>query len=503
MNSIPDFQNIDIGPTAFIIFGVTGDLTRRKLMPAIYELALTGRLPQEFEVIGFARRDWSHEILVENLNEGIHQYSKKQPIDQALVDQMLKNATYISSDFSQSEGYTHLKKFLIERKYKNVMYYLATPPESYEEIITQIGISGLYKNPDGWTRVVIEKPYGRDLESANRLEEVVHSVFSEEQVYRIDHYLGKETVQNIVVLRFANGIFEPLWNSRYVDHVQITVAENHGVGTRAGYYESAGVIRDMFQNHLLQLLTLTAMEAPVAFNADSVRDEKVKVLKSLRPWKGLEAVANTYRAQYASGLIEGKRVVGYKDEPGVAANSITETYMAARLFVDNWRWAGVPFYMRSAKRMPAFLTEIAIQFKQVPLPLFNWHNMAGDAPNVLVLSLQPNEGITLTFGAKLPGPVNQIAPAKMEFNYQQAFGGEPPEAYVRLLQDCLSGDATLFTRTDEVKAAWSFTTAIIDAWKENPVKNLPVYEAGTWGPPGADEFISPNGRVWRDFPDEI
>jgi glucose-6-phosphate 1-dehydrogenase len=280
--------------------------------------------------------------------------------------------------------------------------------------------------------------------------------------------------------------------------VQITVAEKGGVGTRAGYYETAGVIRDIFQNHLLQLLSLTAMEAPVAFTAESVRDEKVKVLRSLRPWNGNDAVHNTYRSQYASGLIDGKRVVGYKDEAGVAENSTTETYMAARIFVDNWRWAGVPFYMRSGKRMPAFLTEIAIQFKQVPLPLFNWRNMAGDAPNVLVLNLQPNEGITLTFGAKMPGPINQIAPAKMEFNYHQAFGSEPPEAYVRLLQDCLSGDATLFTRSDEVKAAWSYTSSILDAWQENQVRNLPVYEAGTWGPPGADEFISPKGRHWRE-----
>jgi glucose-6-phosphate 1-dehydrogenase len=353
------------------------------------------------------------------------------------------------------------------------------------------------KGRAGWTRIVIEKPYGNDLESAQALEKEVHQVFSEEQIYRIDHYLGKETVQNILVFRFANGIFDPLWNRQYVDHVQITVSEAVGVGTRAGYYETAGVIRDMFQNHLLQLLTLTAMEAPVAFNADSVRDEKVKILHALRPLRGLDAISNTYRAQYVSGFQEGRRVPGYKDESGVATNSLTETFLAARLYVDNWRWAGVPFFLRSGKRLPARVTEIALQFKQVPLSLFNWSNLAGDAPNVLVINIQPNEGITLTFGVKSPGPINQISPVKMEFNYEAMYG-EPPEAYERLLLDCLSGDATLFTRSDEVKAQWAFTTNILDGWKASSTKNLPVYEAGTWGPPGVDEFIGRDGRSWRN-----
>jgi glucose-6-phosphate 1-dehydrogenase len=484
-------------PFAFIIFGVTGDLTRRKLMPALYELALQKRLPEKFQIIGFARRDWTDEVLKNNLVAALEEYARTQPVEADVAQRLLENCCYISSTFDDQEGYEKLGKMIEKSKGLNILFYLATPPDEYCDIIEKIGQSGLNKRKSGSTRIVIEKPYGQDLSSAMSLDEAVHKVFSEGQIYRIDHYLGKETVQNILVFRFANGIFEPLWNNHYIDHVQITVAETGGVGTRAGYYESAGVIRDMFQNHLLQLLSLTAMEAPIGFNADDVRDEKVKVLRTLRPWEGDSALKNTYRAQYTAGFIDGKRTVAYKDENGVPNHSTTETYLASRLFVDNWRWAGVPFFVRSGKRLPTNLTEIAIQFKQVPLPLFNWQNMAGDAPNMLILNLQPNESITLTFGAKKPGPVNQIAPVKMVFNYQEGFGSEPPEAYERLLLDCLMGDATLFTRSDEVNEAWAFTTAILDAWNEKPVTNLPVYESGTWGPPGADEFIGKNGRTWR------
>ncbi|MBI4928873.1 MAG: glucose-6-phosphate dehydrogenase, partial [Anaerolineae bacterium] len=485
-------------PIAFVIFGVTGDLTHRKLLPALYELQREGRLTVPVHIIGFARREWDDGIMRESLREAVHEYARNKPSDEGLLDQLLSRAHYVRSSFDDADGYHRLNQKLEELGVCNVVYYLATPPESYMEIIRQLGAHQMVHCSGAWTRLVVEKPYGRDLESAGELENMIHAVFEERQVFRIDHYLGKETVQNIHVLRFANGIFEPLWNRNYVDNVQITVAETVGVGTRSGYYDSAGVIRDMFQNHLLQLIGLTAMEAPVAFNADNVRDEKVKVLEALRPLRGNDVMEHTYRAQYVAGTVDGMRVLGYRDEKGVPSNSITETFLAVRLFIDNWRWAGVPFYVRCGKRMPSRVTEIAIQFKQPPLRLFDWQDMGGAAPNLLILSIQPNEGITLTFGAKNPRPRMKISPVKMEFNYQEAFGAQPPEAYERLLLDCLVGDATLFTRSDEVMAAWRFTAGILDAWRDLPVKNLPIYEAGTWGPPGSDDFIGKDGWGWHN-----
>jgi glucose-6-phosphate 1-dehydrogenase len=482
---------------ALVIFGVTGDLARRKLIPGIFQLLQSGKLDSELPIIGFARRPWTTEMMRENLKQGIIEFSRTQPVPVELMDKLLSKSIYVQSPFEDEHGYGELKGELLKGRFKGVVFYLATPPNEYLTIINKIGQCGL-NHLAGWVRIVVEKPFGYDLNSALELEKNLHQFFNENEVFRIDHYLGKETVQNILVLRFANGIFEPLWNGHYIDHIQITVSETLGVGTRAGYFDSIGIIRDMFANHLLQLVTLTAMEVPSAFNANSVRDEKIKVLKSLRPLKGKDAFANTIRGQYGPGVIEGGTVGSYLDEPGVLAHTLTETYLAARLHIDNWRWAGVPFYIRCGKRMPFHATEIVIHFKQVPLALFDWKNLAGIAPNTLVIRIQPDEGISLTIGAKRPGFENQISPVKMEFCYQDAFGVEPPEAYERLLLDCINGDATLFTRTDEVIEQWSFTQSILDGWKTSTISDISKYPSGTWGPQNADHFIQKDGRSWTN-----
>jgi glucose-6-phosphate 1-dehydrogenase len=484
---------------AIVIFGVTGDLTKRKLLPALYELLREGRLPEKIDIIGFARRPWTDVFMNQVLADGINEFARICPTKIEVVNELLNNSKYINSNFEDEQGYVQLFQYLKEKNYQKVLFYLATPPEEYAQIINKLTLSKNYDFNNGWLRIVVEKPYGRDLNSAIDLENDLKTSFSEDQIFRIDHYLGKETVQNILVFRFANGIFEPLWDKNYIDHVQITVAEETGVGTRAGYFDTSGVIRDMFANHLLQLVTLTAMEAPYAFNAESVRDEKLKVLKSLRSMKGIIAIEDTVRGQYAETSINGKVIPGYLQEDRVSKNSSTETYLAVKMFIDNWRWANVPFYIRSGKCLPVRATEIIIQFKQIPLSLFNWKNMAGEAPNVLILRLQPDEGITLSFGAKLPGPVNQIAPVNMEFCYKDAFGSEPPEAYERLLLDCLMGDQTLFTRHDEVIEQWRFVDEILDAWKNNPVTILPKYSIGSWGPEEAEKFIAKDGRTWRNL----
>jgi len=482
---------------ALIIFGVTGDLTKRKLLPAIYQLISEKLISHSVHIIGFARRPWDIQIMKANLANGIKEYARVKPVDENIFQKLFDKSKYIQSSFEEEKGYHELNNHINKNGYKKIFFYLATPPSAYKTIIGNLTVCKHYSKNSEWVRIVIEKPFGSDLDTALDLEESLHKCFAEDQIYRIDHYLGKETVQNILVFRFANGIIEPLWNKNYVDHVQITVAETVGVGTRGGYFDKSGVIRDMFANHMLQLLTLTAMEPPYAFNAYSVRDEKMKVLKSLRPLIGKEVLHSTIRGQYVKSIRGNQKIKGYLDEERVLKNSTTETYLACKIFIDNWRWAHVPFYLRSGKKLPNRATEIAIQFKQVPLPLFNWKNMAGDAPNVLVLRLQPDEGINLSIGAKKPGPTNQISPVVMDFCYEDSFGAAPPEAYERLLLDFLQGDQTLFTRNDEVLEQWRYVSGIINTWKEYPVSKLPHYPAGTWGPKEAEEMLTRDGRSWR------
>ena len=491
--------NIQNNPIALIIFGITGDLSSRKLIPALYELIRAKKISHPLDIIGFARRPWDANIIRGTFSSSLEEFARNKPLDINAKNVLLNNISYIQSTFDDTKGYLKLLEIIKSRGYKHIIYYLATPPDAYLSIISNLQICAM-PNPGNHSnqRIVVEKPFGHDLATAIELETTLHKCFSEEQIFRIDHYLGKETVQNILFFRFANGIFEPLWNNHYIDHIQITVAETVGIGARAGYFENAGIIRDMFANHLLQLLTLTAMEAPFAFNADSVRDEKMKVLRSLRPVNSNKGQLKTIRAQYTGGHIDGAEVPGYLKEEKVSSSSITETYLALRLFIDNWRWAGVPFYIRSGKRMPERLTEVVIQFKQAPLSLFNWKDMAGIAPNFLTLRLQPDEGISLTFGAKQPGPKNEISPVTMDFCYQDSFGVEPPEAYERLLLDCIDGDLTLFTRTDEVIEQWRFTDEVIRSWESQKIEELPKYSAGTWGPQEAEWFLREDNRLWKN-----
>ena len=483
-----------------VIFGATGDLTHRKLVPGLYNLQRDRLLPAGFSVIGFARRDWSDDYFRETLVEDVKEFSRSG-IEEPLWQSFAEGITYNRASFDDPAGYTALAEKLNALDEQrgtggNRLFYLATGPESFATIIQQLGAAGLNKSPGGgWSRIIIEKPFGHDLASARELNAALHKVFDENQVYRIDHYLGKETVQNMLVFRFANGIFEPVWNRQYVDHVQITVAEAVGVEGRGNYYEQAGAMRDMVQNHLMQLLTLTAMEPPGFYEANSVRDEKVKVLRAIRHIAPEDVMRYTVRGQYSAGTEGGNAVAGYHEEPGVAADSRTESYVALQLFVENWRWAGVPFFLRTGKRLPKRASEIAIQFKSAPLMIFDQGPLNNIEPNVLTIKVQPDEGISLKFESKVPGQLNQIRPVTMDFRYNNSFGVVSPEAYERLLLDAMLGDSTLFTRADEVDASWSLITPILEGWQHAPAPE--PYEAGSWGPTAADEFMKQSGRVWR------
>lgn len=489
-------------PCVLVIFGASGDLTRRKLVPALFNLAEQNLLPYGFTVLGVARSMMNSEQFRNSLRAGSFAIDSHSVGREELWNSFAQGVYYLSADPHKLEDVQRLGALLnkIDRERGTGgrrVYYLALPPSSYQAVVGNLGKSGLANGvASSWVRVIIEKPFGRDMGTARELNHTVHQVFREDQVYRIDHYLGKETVQNILVLRLANGIFEPIWNRRYIDSVQITASETLGVENRGTYYEEAGLLRDMVQNHLLQLLCLTAMEPPVAFDAESVRDEKVKVLRTIRPFTIADVNKLVVRGQYERGSLLGKEVPAYRDEPNVSPQSHTETFAAMRLHIDNWRWADVPFYLRSGKRLPKQITEIAIRFKQPPHLLFGRHAASILESNVLALRIQPDEGISLKFEAKLPGQGMRLHPVMMDFRYGTSFGIGLPAAYETLLLDCLQGDTTLFTRGDEVETAWSLMNPVLEAWKEE-VPEFPNYEAGSWGPTAADELIRQDGREWR------
>ncbi len=489
-------------PCIMVIFGAGGDLTKRKLIPALLNLARQHLLPQEFAVVGFARAAMTTEAFREKAGGELPQYAT-EPVDPGLWEWFRTRLYYHAGDFRDPAAYGQLQDLLaqVEATHHtkgNVFYYLATAPEYFADIVARLGAAGLAGEAQGhWRRVIIEKPFGSDLESARVLNQQVRQVLGEDQIYRIDHYLGKETVQNIMVFRFANGIFEPIWNRRYVDHVQIAVAETVGVEQRGGYYEEAGALRDMVPNHIFQLITLTAMEPPISFAADAVRDEQTKILRAIQPLGPEDVLARTVRGQYAEGTVGGAGAPAYRAEPRVAPDSRTETYVAMKLLIDNWRWADVPFYLRVGKRLPKRLTEIAIQFKRAPFILFRNTAVERLTTNRLVIRIQPDEGIALRFGAKVPGPLLRLGPVNMDFHYTDYFGSTPSTGYERLLYDCMIGDATLFQRADMVEASWAVVAPILDVWKALPPRAFPNYAAGSWGPKEADELLARDGREWR------
>ena len=480
-------------PCLLVIFGASGDLTARKIFPALYALSLRRLLPERFAVLGAARSAWTDEEFRRHMEAAVREFGRDE-FREEVWNGLAGVTTYRSLDFvdeaAKDEFVRYLEQVDEERGTEgNRVYYLAVPPSAMPMLGRELGRA---RTRTGWTRLIVEKPFGHDQASARELNELISTHFTEDEVFRIDHYLGKETVQNMAALRFANGIFEPIWNRQFIDHVQITVAEAIGIERRAEYYEKAGAIRDIFQNHLLQLVALTAIEPPADFTADSVRNEKVKVLKSIHT----PGPKHVVRGQYGRGYVEGIEVPGYREEPDVDPGSMTETYVAAKLFVDNWRWADTPFYVRTGKRLPRRETTIVIQFKRAPHPPFAEAAAEELRPNVLIVHVQPDEGVSLAIGAKVPGLGMKLRTVHMDFLYGGAFQVEMPEAYERLLLDAMRGDATLFTRADEVDEQWAIVDAIVAAWKRDRPA-FPNYAAGTWGPPSADELLKRDGRSWR------
>jgi len=494
-----------IEPCIVVIFGATGDLTARKLIPALYNLAREGQLPSHFVCVGFARKPKSHEEFRQDMKEAVSKFSRVKPLDEKIWSQFSQQLFYHSSNFDDAKGYLSLKKNLedLDKQYGtrgNRVFYLSTQPSFFPTIIEQLGQNGLVYDAvhetKKWSRVIIEKPFGHDLTSAVDLQKFVMNHLAESQIYRIDHYLGKETVQNILVFRFANSIFEAFWNHHYVDHIQITVGEEIGIGSRGAFYEEAGILRDIVQNHMMQILSLIAMEPPASLEANSIRDEKLKVMRALRPLDLAHFSDQVVRGQYGPGFINGEKVIGYRQEANVNPQSCVETFAALKLFIDNWRWSGVPFYLRAGKRLPKRATEVAVVFKDAPGVLFTRPGKTTER-NVLVLRIQPDEGISLRMNTKVPGPSSPIQPVKMDFRYGSYFGLTPPEAYERLICDCILGDGTLFARGDEVLASWNWITPVIERWAECPPSDFPNYASGSWGPKAADDLLAKDGHAWR------
>jgi glucose-6-phosphate 1-dehydrogenase len=487
-------------PTTLVIFGASGDLTRRKLLPALYQLARAQRLPAQFAVIGVARSAMTDDEFRAQLHASLAEFADLASADEVST-QLASRMTYLQGEMDDPALYQRIAATLNATGAPDgALFYLAIPPGVYGGVARQLGAAGLTSSSDAakWRRVIVEKPFGTDLDSARQLNALLHQHLDERQIFRIDHYLGKETVQNLLVFRFANGMFEPVWNRRYIDHVQITAAETVGVERRASYYEGAGALRDMVQNHLMQLLSLVAMEPPTAFAAENVRDRKLDVLLSAQSLVEENASGpNFVRAQYAPGWVAGSEVPGYRQEDGVNRCSTTETYVALRVLLDSWRWAGVPFYIRTGKRLPKRTTEIAIQFRRPPLHIFRTVSPTAISPNLLVINVQPDEGISVRFEAKLPATRMQLAPVMMNFRYGSAFGRQVPEAYETLLLDAMLGDPTLFARHDFVESSWALITPVLERWRASGEKTIPMYEAGEWGPREADDLLAKDGRRWR------